>query len=67
MSNLILAVILLVCSLFYTWKPKWFLRRKYLYEDIPDTSVRVARAVGALLSVLFAAGVIYSIYIMVTG
>ena len=66
MTNLIVILLLFCLSLAYTLKPKWFLGRKYLYEEIPVTTIRSARVVGVILCILFAVLAVCSIYYLIT-
>ena len=64
---LVLLGIALVFSLAYTLKPEWFLKHKYIYEEIPEDTIKVAKAVGAVLSVALAAGIVYYLYRLIAG
>ena len=43
------------------------MKHKYIYEEIPEDTIKVAKAVGAVLSVALAAGIVYYLYRLIAG
>ena len=62
MIYIILALALLLFGVFYAVKPDWLLRRKYIYEEIPEIAIRAARVVGGVMAAAGAGLLIYQLY-----
>ena len=45
----------------YALWPLRFLQRKYMYDEVPPTSIQTARVVGVLMAVGGAVGVVYNL------